>query len=346
MSMYEIDPTRDERWERLLAAHPRASIFHTRGWLEALRQTYGYYPVAFTTSAPGLPLTNALVFCQISNWLKGRRLVSLPFSDHCAPLVGNQEELDCLLDYSYRKLKQEKLSYVETRYTRVEEGAGSALNHDHHYWFHTLDLNHPVDELFGRLHRDCIQRKIRRAAREKLSYEQGVSDELVAKFYQMLLITRRRLGLPAQPIAWFRNIIGNLSGQVQIRVASKDGHPIASILTLKFKDALVYKYGCSDRSHSSLGGTQLLLWNAILEAKSDGLLELDLGRTDYGDSGLARFKERWGATRSTLSYVRHPEGRSISLSEVVQANIGKYVWSHAPESLLAFAGRLLYRHIG
>src|SRR5580700_8950379 len=99
MSMYEIDPTRDERWERLLAAHPRASIFHTRGWLEALRQTYGYYPVAFTTSAPGLPLTNALVFCQISNWLKGRRLVSLPFSDHCAPLVGNQEELDCLLDY-------------------------------------------------------------------------------------------------------------------------------------------------------------------------------------------------------------------------------------------------------
>ena len=37
MNVYEIDPTTDERWEGLLQSHPRASIFHTRGWLEALQ---------------------------------------------------------------------------------------------------------------------------------------------------------------------------------------------------------------------------------------------------------------------------------------------------------------------
>lgn len=346
MNVYEIDPTRDERWDRLLAAHPKASIFHTRGWLEALRQTYGYYPVAFTTSAPGLPLSNALAFCRISNWLKGRRLVSLPFSDHCSPLVTDQGQLDCLLNYSYSKLKQDNLSYVETRCASSEENVGSARGKEESYWHHRLHLNQPVEELFGRLHRDCIQRKIRRAMREQITYEQGTSEELIAQFYRLLLTTRRRLGLPAQPITWFKNIIANLRDRLQIRVATKDGYPIASILTLKFKDTLVYKYGCSDRRYSNLGGTQLLLWRSIVEAKNDGLLEFDLGRTDYGDSGLARFKERWGATRSTLTYVRHPERCCRSFSEVVQANIGKHVWSRTPECLLAFAGRHLYRHIG
>ena len=40
MSVYEIDPTTDERWDDFLQSHPEASIFHTRGWLEALRRTY------------------------------------------------------------------------------------------------------------------------------------------------------------------------------------------------------------------------------------------------------------------------------------------------------------------
>ena len=49
---------------KFLEKHPAASIFHTPGWLEALRRTYGYEPVAFTTSPPGHPLTNGSPFCQ------------------------------------------------------------------------------------------------------------------------------------------------------------------------------------------------------------------------------------------------------------------------------------------
>ena len=67
MTVYEIDPTRDERWDEFLQKHTDASIFHTRGWLEALRQTYGYAPVAFTTSPPGCRLANGFPFCEISS---------------------------------------------------------------------------------------------------------------------------------------------------------------------------------------------------------------------------------------------------------------------------------------
>src|ERR1017187_8012431 len=117
MPVYEIDPNRDERWDEFLQKHVNASIFHTRGWLEALQQTYGYNPIAFTTSPAGSPLTNGFPFCQISSWLSGSRLVSLPFSDHCAPLVESSDELTHLLTYLQEKLHTEKWSYIEIRPT-------------------------------------------------------------------------------------------------------------------------------------------------------------------------------------------------------------------------------------
>src|SRR5262245_16729458 len=98
MNVYEIDPLRDPRWQALIEKHPCASVFHSLGWLEALRRTYGYDPVVFSTCPPeATELTNGLVFCRVKSWLTGWRLVSLPFSDHCEPLVSSPDELTCLV---------------------------------------------------------------------------------------------------------------------------------------------------------------------------------------------------------------------------------------------------------
>src|ERR1700760_3986758 len=87
MTLYLVDPISDPRWTELLGHDARATIFHSPGWLGALRQTYSYEPVVVTTSPPSQPLTNGVVFCKIKSWFTGRRLVSLPFSDHCEPLI-------------------------------------------------------------------------------------------------------------------------------------------------------------------------------------------------------------------------------------------------------------------
>ena len=137
-----------------------------------------------------------------------------------------------------------------------------------------------------------------------------------------------------------------MGDKAKILVASQDGRPIASILTLRYKHALVYKYGCSDRRFSSLGGTQLLLWNAIQEAKRDQLTEFDMGRSDCDDSGLVAFKDRWGAARMDLVYLRYPVRHFHGVAEARRSRISKYAWSHAPSGVLAVAGRALYRHMG
>src|SRR5206468_3003538 len=97
MRVCRIDPLSDPRWPAFLQRHPDASIFHTPGWLEALRRTYGYEPVVYTTCKPGQELINGIPFCRINSWLTGRRLVSLPFSDHCQPLAACPEDLKELL---------------------------------------------------------------------------------------------------------------------------------------------------------------------------------------------------------------------------------------------------------
>src|SRR5208282_4900386 len=94
--VYEVNPLLDFRWEVLVSSHPRASLFHSTNWLKALQTSYGYDPVVVTTCSPDATLTNGLVFCRVKSWLTGRRLVSLPFSDHCEPLVNNSGELDDL----------------------------------------------------------------------------------------------------------------------------------------------------------------------------------------------------------------------------------------------------------
>src|SRR5437660_378331 len=112
---YQLDPTTDARWAELVERHPRATVFHTVAWLRALQRTYGYEPVAFTTSSPTGDLKNVLVFCHINSWLTGSRLVSLPFSDHCEPLCDSDEDMNFLIRYLQTSLEHEKWKYLEIR---------------------------------------------------------------------------------------------------------------------------------------------------------------------------------------------------------------------------------------
>jgi hypothetical protein len=348
MTVYSIDPLQDRRWEELLETHASASIFHTPGWLEALRRTYGYEPVLFTTSSSTKPLANGIVFCRINSYLTGSRMVSVPFADHCRPLVSSADELACLLTYLQDARRQEKYKYIELRVlgSNVQDmEASTGLTNSASFAYHGLDLEPDLETLFRGLHPSCVQRKIRRAEREGLAYNEGTSDEILEHFYLLLVLTRRRHGLPPQPLAWFRNLRDCLGGALNVRVASRDGQPIASILTLRFKNTIVYKYGCSDVQFHKLGAMPFLFWKTILEGKALGLHYLDLGRSSLEDQGLITFKEHLGASSSSLNYYRYPAQFAAAgiLGRMVHT---PKVCSYLPNSLLIAAGNFLYRHVG
>lgn len=346
MQLYTLDPLSDRRWDDLVASHSAASAFHQTGWLKALARTYGYRTIALTSTPPGERLSDGLVFCEVKSWITGRRLVSLPFSDHAEPLLNQNGWSFDMAEWIHTECRHRRWKYIELRPLSVELQSGHPMVQSHSFWFHTLDLTLPVEQLFRKLHKSCMQRRIRHAEREQLSYEKSCSDELLDEFYELLMITRRRFHLLPQPRAWFRNLIACLSPSAEVRLVRKNRRAIAAIMTLRHRGTVVYKYGCSDEAYHHLGGMPFLFWKLIEESKTEGAKEIDFGRTDLDNEGLIRFKDGLGTIRRKLGYFRYPQ--SVEETNVAASNLHaiRGLLSILPRALSSRLGRMAYRHIG
>ena len=344
--VHEIDPLNDPRWPEFLRQHPDASVFHTRGWLEAVYRTYGYRPAVFTTSGPDdSKLANGLVLCRVQSWLTGRRLVSVPFSDHCEPLVANPEDLLFLLAGIGERAMAEGCKYVELRPTSTLLGIQTGWRTSKDFYLHRLDLRPGATALFSHFHRDCIRRKIRRAGREGIQITEGKDRDCLTRFYNLVLQTRRRHGLPPQPMAWFSNVVDCLGDSTKIRLAWKGGQPVAGILTLQYGKSVYYKYGASVACFHKFGPMPYLFWHAIQDAIESGFEEFDFGRSECDNIGLVTFKERWNAVRSSLQYLTSPDGAQPVHANLWGRRLTGAACRHMPNRCFIALGTFCYSHI-
>jgi len=171
-----LNPLTDKRWAEFVGRHSRACVFHSVGWIECLKQTYGYEPTALAMPGPDGRLRAALLFCRVASALTGRRLVSLPFSDHCDPLVESDEEFERLIDDAIEVQRSGRERYIEWR--PCGTGYHSTLATAAAYRLHTLDLSPGEAAIFRGFHRNHVVRKIRRSERERLVYAEGASADL------------------------------------------------------------------------------------------------------------------------------------------------------------------------
>ena len=117
-----------------------------------MRRTYGYTPVVYTTSPPSSPLSNGIVLCQINSWLTGRRMVSVPFSDHCEPLLDSPSAAAAIVEELKNAVDAGKWKYVELRPTSELPALDGAVKSPACY-LHMLDLRPAADELLRRTHK-------------------------------------------------------------------------------------------------------------------------------------------------------------------------------------------------
>jgi CelD/BcsL family acetyltransferase involved in cellulose biosynthesis len=346
--IYSLDPLGDARWGRFLARHPQATIFHSAPWLEAIQRTYGYVPVVLTSSKPTEELENGTAFSIVRSWLVRPRLVSIPFSDHVDPLLESEDGLRALFEEFQRGRSEGRWKSVELRppATQGRLHNWSPFHEGKSYALHRINLEASLASIFSRFHHDSIQRKIRKAERVGLVYAEGRNESLLNEFFRLHVETRKRHGLPPPPKCWFRNLLDCLKEQAKIRIASKNGVTIAAVLTLRYKDMAIYKYGCTKEEYHNLGGMPFLLWRAIQDAKETGAKEFDLGRSDPGDLGLIAFKEKFGAERSGLTYRVYPAEDGPGFYGGHWMKLAMRVFTRLPKSALVVAGKLIYPHIG
>src|SRR2546425_434919 len=202
-----MDPIGDPRWREFVLRHPRSSVFHTPEWLEALRRTYGFAPVAYTTSRVA-SVSCGIPFCQVDSWLTGRRLVSLPFSDHCQPLVDNPVELETILKALQGESRRKSWRYVQIRplvpdsIQTLERSGFHCEDAQYHY---ALEISPGTETLLHGIKQD-VRKDIRRAERSGLRFEVGRNQATVVTYFQLHVMTRSKQGVPPQPFAWFQNL--------------------------------------------------------------------------------------------------------------------------------------------
>jgi CelD/BcsL family acetyltransferase involved in cellulose biosynthesis len=343
VGLQRLDPVTDQRWRNLVDASASSSVFHTPEWLMALQRTYGYEPVAFVDASARESLTDGLLFCRVRSPLTGHRYVSLPFSDHCEPLVEDPHRLMGMLE-RLRDLGNREGRYIEIKPIRpamVPEG----FEPTQRFFLHVIDLRPDLDAIFGACHRNHMRRAVRKAERVGVVIDVGRTESSLHDFYLLHKMTRRRHHAPVQPLSWFRNLTETFGDRLRVYRARYDGRPVASILTLQHKQTLVYKYGCSDLAYKRLGATPALFWRAIVDAKSAGCIEVDLGRSDLGHDGLIAFKEHLGGRRSMLTYYRYT-GNTAGFRVPRWLVTLQRVLTCAPESVQLRAGNVFYKHFG
>jgi CelD/BcsL family acetyltransferase involved in cellulose biosynthesis len=329
-------------WLRLVDHARHATAFHTPAWSNAVSGTYGFPGFVLAMRGPDGGFLAGVPVMEIRDLLGRPRLVSLPFTDHCPPLVEEGVDAGEFVRQLARWQATGEVPPIEVR-AELPPGAGALTKTIGTR--HVVDLEPDPDVLFRHLHRNRIQKRVRRA-REfgvEVTLSRSIAD--LETFYRLHCQTRRRQGVPVQPRRFIRSIWERViePGHGFVILARVRETPIATALFLTWNRHLIYKYGASDRAQWRLGANFLVHWTAMEWGCVNGYLRYDFGRTDAGHESLREFKAAWGATETALLHTRigasaDPRGRAR------MTGILSHVIRRSPTVVCRAVGELLYRY--
>jgi hypothetical protein len=341
-----VNPLVDPDWNRSILEFSDATVFHSSQWAQVLAESYGYRPVYAVARVAGRAAAIVPIM-EVRSFWTGRRGVCLPFSDECAPLT-NGITLQTVVE-SIRAFGLENgWDYLELRGGRE---AVPLANQSDEFLSHQLALDSREDAQFSRL-RDSTRRNIQKARREGVEIHHLRTRDAIDSFYSLHCGTRRRHGLPPQPVKFFHLIHKFLidAGHGFISLARVEGQWIAGAVYFQFGARSVYKFGASDPKFQHLRANNLLMWEAICELRKRGASSLSLGRSDPHDNGLLQFKRGWGSEEAALPYyrvaLRKDSGIAKSQSSRSHETLTLKVMRHLPLPVLRMIGTVVYRHVG
>ncbi len=344
MNVVRVDPRIDPLWCRLVHQTP-SSVFHSPSWMRVLSDTYGWEPNAYVVLDESGKPKAGLPFCRISDLL-GERIVSLPFSDYCDPLVEDADSWRLLIDgllpeqlpISLRCLHN-NLPLTDERFTLAKQAK-----------WHRLDLRPELDALWNAMH-DSTHRAIRKSERAGLTLRVAQSEQELRSFFEMhLKIRKYKYGLLAQPYSFFQNIWRHFvdSQHGFLLLAIHEDKIVAGDFFLDWKDTLYYKFNASLPGDLSYRPNDLLIWEGIRRGKDLGLAYLDFGLSDVDQEGLIRYKRKFGTEEKTISFLRcSPNGSSTPAQKEIRELLGtltnRFTDHLVPDSITERAGEDLYR---
>ena len=340
MEWETVDPSTVPGWDDLVTTHPGCSFFHGDAWSRVLRDAYGAQP-RYWVRRGEYRLRDLLPVMEIKSALAGCRAVSLPFTDECGPLLDEDTHPRDLLP----QIQHEGIR----RGWRFWEGRGDwrVAPPSVSYWGHQLQIERePGLNLVA--FDPALRRAIRKAEKAGLTVAVETNSEAMRTFFALHCQTRRKHGVPPQPVEFFERIQQHVIalGQGMVVTASLGDRPVAAAVFFILGKRAVYKFGASASEFLSLRGNNLVMWEAIRELSRRGAESLDFGRTSKDNEGLRRYKAGFGAAEREIAVCRYDfRARSFVPGRDRAHGWHNRVFRLLPLPLLRLAGRLLYPHL-
>jgi CelD/BcsL family acetyltransferase involved in cellulose biosynthesis len=337
----EVLAPNDTRWMRFIEGHRDATVFHHPAWAELLVEAYRYRPSLLAQLDARGHIAVGIPVLEVHSRMTGRRLVSLPFTDHCPPLSRDERDLANFATALVRWQQAHALPAIDVHGTlpavpgvrQVSVGVR-----------HILSLEQGSERLRSGFHQSVRQR-IKRAARDGLTARIGSALDDVEVFYRLHWTTRRRLGVPLQPrrffdLLWRRIISQGLGFFVVVENA---GSPIAANLFLGWNRNLIGKYSASDSRYWQLGPNNLMLWTGMLAGVERGYRSFDFGKSDLSNRGLRSFKSSFGSIEVPLDYAAIGDVPARAGSGLASRILAQVI-RRSPPLVCRVSGELLYGH--
>lgn len=352
-------------WLNFLKSQSQATLFHHPAWINLLGEFYHFAP-RYLLVKDGDQVRAGIPFLEVSGLFKRNKLVSLPFTDHCAPLFTDQAALAQLIDALDCIWQEGTYQQIEIRWPFPPAGyAGNDLLF--HYPSPAKQLNRYV---LSDLELDPGPQKIAEKIKAKhfrnikVAQERGVTLDVSSKpsqleaFYQLHCLNRRRHGMPTQSWKFFQALYDQLirPGYGFLITAEHERTCVAGGVFLYWNNHLIEKYSAVNNLGRHLLAMDLILWQAICWGCEHTMRNLDLGRSDIDDEGLREYKRRWRATEIYLPYTYLLAAKKQAQADKLKIysstrhkealiELFKNIIRHSPVWVSRLTGQLFYQYL-
>jgi len=335
-----INPLEIPDWNEKVLKYKDYSFFHTKEWCQTLVYSYQYKPLYLIDHTDiG---SNIFPIMEVRSITGKKKLISLPFSDYCNPLLTKSYDLQkCKVAFS----------------SRFDHITSSTID------FHTCtnfipglavyDLEvvqkidaKPLPELFKSFYHNT-RGNILKSEKSGVYIKIDNSLNGLNEFYRLQALTRKRHNLPPQPGYFFKNLFDIIinHNMADIFLGYYKNNIIASGLFLKFGEKVLFKYANSDFVYQELRPNNLLTWEAIKYYFESGFSEFDFGKTEYGNEGLRKYKHGFNAYDiPVLHFIYNIHENTFKLKKPEKIKLNNLIFKYAPVSHLKFVGNTIYKY--
>ena len=328
-------------WDEFVRDHPEGTAFHLAAWGRAIEKAMGhdcYYLAAFDKER----LVGVLPLAHVRTRLFGNSLTSNAFAVYGGSLSLSQEANDAL-DRAAWKLAED-LGCDSLEYRSQQRSRPDWLCKNDLY----VTFKRPIDP-DSEVNMKAIPRKQRAMVRKgiKLGLSAKMSRD-VNLHYRIYSESVRNLGTPVFPKRFFQALLDEYGEEADILTVYSDDAPVASVLSLYFRDEVIPYYGGGNRLARAVAGNDFMYWALMDQARERGFTCFDFGRSKVG-TGAFSFKKNWGFEPTPLFYeFRLRDGQPLPDINPLNPKYQMMIktWRRLPLPVANLVGPMIARGLG